>query len=577
MFGPSTLDFKSEVLIEILSPTGGHNFYSDVNISSHLFPSPSQNSPQLKQIELSPKDKYSTQDETNYTRINNGSIRFPYISASSVLNSNENQSQNTNDYIVIEGTTSNTNSSNATCPNSSDDFPEIFSESELKNGAIVVVFLVGVYCFTILAIICDKYFLPCVEVLCEVFNLSHDVAAATFMSVATSTPELFVNIIGTFITKSDLGIGTIVGSSLFNALGVAAIGGLAASQPIQLDWWPLTRDIIIYISAVCLLVAITWDGLIFWYEGLILFIVYFVYFTVMFNNTRISNFIINFLPKRNKVSGSEQSHIKKERESVSNRKASVISPYGSYMEEPHHSSSVTNYQSTSDMQIKDPEKNSTKTDEKTEEKQEDDDDTFWVFPKKGGCFRIFFWIYLFPIKVVLFFLVPDPKKHRVLFPITFIMCIILIGVNSYVVSWMITLIGLTFHIPDAVLGFTFLAAGGCLPETISIVIMSRRGEGSMGVSNSLGANTMNILMSLGLPWFLKTIIMGTNANSFIKIESGSIEYTILGLIGVAIILYITLYINKFKLRKRVGVILALVYTVCISAAIAAELMVKEHC
>lgn len=53
-------------------------------------------------------------------------------------------------------------------------------------------------------------------------------AAATFMSIATSCPELFTNLIGTFITESDIGIGTIVGSSLFNALGVASIGGLAA-------------------------------------------------------------------------------------------------------------------------------------------------------------------------------------------------------------------------------------------------------------------------------------------------------------------------------------------------------------
>lgn len=48
------------------------------------------------------------------------------------------------------------------------------------------------------------------------------------MSIATSCPELFTNLIGTFITESDIGIGTIVGSSLFNALGVASIGGLAA-------------------------------------------------------------------------------------------------------------------------------------------------------------------------------------------------------------------------------------------------------------------------------------------------------------------------------------------------------------
>lgn len=53
-------------------------------------------------------------------------------------------------------------------------------------------------------------------------------AAATFMSVATSFPEFFVNVISTFLTESDMGIGTIVGSAIFNALGVAAIGGLAA-------------------------------------------------------------------------------------------------------------------------------------------------------------------------------------------------------------------------------------------------------------------------------------------------------------------------------------------------------------
>lgn len=40
-------------------------------------------------------------------------------------------------------------------------------------------------------------------------NMSNDVAGATFMAAATSAPELFVNVIGTFITEGDIGIGTI--------------------------------------------------------------------------------------------------------------------------------------------------------------------------------------------------------------------------------------------------------------------------------------------------------------------------------------------------------------------------------
>lgn len=63
-------------------------------------------------------------------------------------------------------------------------------------------------------------------------NLSEDVAGATFMAVATSAPELFINIIGTFITESDLGVGTIVGSAVFNILGVATCLGLATSKVI---------------------------------------------------------------------------------------------------------------------------------------------------------------------------------------------------------------------------------------------------------------------------------------------------------------------------------------------------------
>lgn len=59
-----------------------------------------------------------------------------------------------------------------TCSSSMDEFPNIFTEQQLRNGGIVVAFLVGIYCFTLLAIICDSYFLPCVERICEALNLS---------------------------------------------------------------------------------------------------------------------------------------------------------------------------------------------------------------------------------------------------------------------------------------------------------------------------------------------------------------------------------------------------------------------
>lgn len=60
--------------------------------------------------------------------------------------------------------------------------------------------------------------------------MSNDVAGATFMAAATSAPELFVNVIGTFITEGDIGVGTIVGSAVFNILAVASCCGIGAGM-----------------------------------------------------------------------------------------------------------------------------------------------------------------------------------------------------------------------------------------------------------------------------------------------------------------------------------------------------------
>ncbi len=45
------------------------------------------------------------------------------------------------------------------------------------------------------------------------------------------------------------------------------------------------------------------------------------------------------------------------------------------------------------------------------------------------------------------------------FPLSFVMCMCWIGGISYVVTWMITIIGFTLSIPDSVMGLTFLAVG----------------------------------------------------------------------------------------------------------------------
>lgn len=118
------------------------------------------------------------------------------------------------------------------------------------------------------------------------------------MSIATTTPELFTNLISTFVTKSDMGLGTILGSMLFNTLGVAAVGALASVKPVTLDWFPLTRDSIIFAINLCILISVAWDGVIMWYEATLLFVLFIAYFAFVISNHRWETFFRGYIESR---------------------------------------------------------------------------------------------------------------------------------------------------------------------------------------------------------------------------------------------------------------------------------------
>ena len=90
---------------------------------------------------------------------------------------------------------------------------------------------------------------------------------------------------------------------------------------------------------------------------------------------------------------------------------------------------------------------------------------------------------------------------------SFLISVVWISLYSYVMVWMITVIGFTLGIPDTVMGLTFIAAGVSVPDCLSGVAVVKEGHGDMAISNAIGSNVFDILMCLGLPWFLKTCVI----------------------------------------------------------------------
>jgi hypothetical protein len=51
------------------------------------------------------------------------------------------------------------------------------------------------------------------------------------------------------------------------------------------------------------------------------------------------------------------------------------------------------------------------------------------------------WAFSLPVAFALSVTVPDCRTKRKVYPFTFIMCIIWIGISSYIVSWMLAVCG----------------------------------------------------------------------------------------------------------------------------------------
>ncbi|XP_066958689.1 sodium/potassium/calcium exchanger Nckx30C-like isoform X8 [Macrobrachium rosenbergii] len=191
--------------------------------------------------------------------------------------------------------------SNVTKPQNDPLFPpDLFTPEERKQGAIILHVLGMIYMFVALAIVCDEFFVPALDVIIEKLQISEDVAGATFMAAGGSAPELFTSVIGVFISFDDVGIGTIVGSAVFNVLFVIAMCVLFSRTVLDLTWWPLFRDVTFYSTSLLLLVLFFLDSNIFWYEALTLFLIYISYCLFMKFNERVEKFVKKQL-NRNKV------------------------------------------------------------------------------------------------------------------------------------------------------------------------------------------------------------------------------------------------------------------------------------
>ncbi|XP_038851486.1 sodium/potassium/calcium exchanger 2-like [Salvelinus namaycush] len=182
------------------------------------------------------------------------------------------------------------------------DYPtDLFTLEERRQGAVVLHMFGMLYMFISLAIVCDEFFVPALTVITEKLAISDDVAGATFMAAGGSAPELFTSVIGVFVSHSNVGIGTIVGSAVFNILFVIGMCAIFSREILNLTWWPLFRDVSFYIMDLIMLICFFLDNYISYWESIVLLSAYAAYVIFMKFNSNVEGFVKGCMNKNQVV------------------------------------------------------------------------------------------------------------------------------------------------------------------------------------------------------------------------------------------------------------------------------------
>ncbi len=111
-------------------------------------------------------------------------------------------------------------------------------------------------------------------------GLSESAVGATLAAAGTSAPELGSSVASVLVGHSDIGVGTVLGSAVYNVTVIPAVSVLAAGG-LLLDESVYRRDVLFYLFSLGIVLASMWDGMVTRWEALAWVGAYLAYLLLM--------------------------------------------------------------------------------------------------------------------------------------------------------------------------------------------------------------------------------------------------------------------------------------------------------
>ena len=388
----------------------------------------------------------------------------------------------------------------------------------------------------------DDYFVPALERLCAQLKISEDVAGATWMAAGSSAPELFTALIATFRTKDDVGVGTIVGSAVFNILVIIGLSASLSPGAPKLDFRPLLRDTLFYGASVTLLLVFVLGGEVQWWEALILVIFYIAYILFMkfFNKSymkRTEKYVISDTSVNTHTTDGSDNDIERAYGTATQPPPPVSPSSMVPFDGPTPSDDLAHF-----------------------DQHNENNERQRIFERPNSILEWLALPLLLPWRAAFAFTIPDVRRETLAhwWPLSFTLSIAWVMGITFVMVEATTLSGCYIGVPSAIMGLVFLAAGTSVPDALASVAVARKGRGDMAVSNAIGSNVFDILLGLGAPWLLGALVY--NSPVLVTAKPVTLVIVPIAILFATIILTIAaLAFTGWKLSRTLGFVLFALY------------------
>ena len=147
---------------------------------------------------------------------------------------------------------------------------------EVPKEMPVVKSLIFLVVGLVVIVLGSRFAVDAASAIARILSLSERFIGLTIVALGTSLPELFTSALAALKKNSDIAIGNIVGSNIFNILMVVGLSGLIVPVPFVADF--RFDTIVAVYAAVLLLVLALPKRKLFRLSGLLMLISYAVYF-----------------------------------------------------------------------------------------------------------------------------------------------------------------------------------------------------------------------------------------------------------------------------------------------------------